>query len=131
MKDESKERAITTLKADIQAMGDSAARTTASKEVEAAQQIPRVISRDARATSTANGCRTERREAFLPLIVAHFQPAQPIGGHMHRYLKVLAALTVGLLASLPGNLQPLRAGEPNPVTALISAWLRASPLASL
>ena len=60
MKDESKERAITTLKADIQAMGDSAARTTASKEVEA-QQIPRVISRDARATSTANGCRTGAR----------------------------------------------------------------------
>jgi 2'-5' RNA ligase len=56
--------------------------------------------------------------SFLPLIVAHFQPAQPIGGYMHRYLKVLAALTVGLLASLPGNLQPLRAGEPNPVTAI-------------
>src|SRR5262249_58938724 len=61
MKDESKERAITTLKAVIQAMGDSAARTRASKEVEAAQQIPRVISRDARATSTANGCRTGAR----------------------------------------------------------------------
>ena len=37
---------------------------------------------------------------------------------MHRCLKVLAALTIGLLASLPGNVQPLRAGEPNPVTAI-------------
>jgi hypothetical protein len=37
---------------------------------------------------------------------------------MHRCLKVLAVLTVGLLASLPGNVQPLRAGKPNPVTAI-------------
>jgi len=36
---------------------------------------------------------------------------------MHRCLKVLAALTIGLLASLPWNVQP-RAGEPNPVTAI-------------
>src|SRR5262249_39600116 len=34
---------------------------------------------------------------------------------MHRYLKVFAALIVGLLASLPGNVQPLRA---NPATAI-------------
>jgi len=33
---------------------------------------------------------------------------------MHRYLKVLATIVVGLLASL----QPLRADEPNPVTAI-------------
>ena len=33
---------------------------------------------------------------------------------MHRYLKVLATIVVGLLASL----QPLRAGEPNPVAAI-------------
>jgi hypothetical protein len=37
---------------------------------------------------------------------------------MHRCLKVLAALTIGLLASLPRNVEPLRAGEPNPVTAI-------------
>lgn len=37
---------------------------------------------------------------------------------MHRHLKVVAALTVGLLTSLPENMQPLRAGEPNPVTAI-------------
>jgi 2'-5' RNA ligase len=37
---------------------------------------------------------------------------------MQRCLKVLAVLTVALLASLPGNVQPLRAGEPNPVTAI-------------
>jgi hypothetical protein len=37
---------------------------------------------------------------------------------MHRCLKVLAALTIGLLASLPGIEQPLRAGEPNSVTAI-------------
>jgi 2'-5' RNA ligase len=37
---------------------------------------------------------------------------------MHRCLKVLAVLTIALLASLPGNVQPLRAGEPNPVTAI-------------
>ena len=32
---------------------------------------------------------------------------------MHRYLKVLATLTVGLLGSLLGTAQPLRADEPN------------------
>jgi hypothetical protein len=37
---------------------------------------------------------------------------------MHRYLKVLAALGIGLVASLPGDVQPLRAEEPNPVTAI-------------
>jgi len=37
---------------------------------------------------------------------------------MHRYLKVLAALSIGLVASLPGDVQPLRAEEPNPVTAI-------------
>ena len=37
---------------------------------------------------------------------------------MHRCLKVLAVLTIGLLASLPGILQLLRAGEPNSVTAI-------------
>jgi hypothetical protein len=31
---------------------------------------------------------------------------------------VLAALSIGLLASRPGNEQPLRAEEPNPVTAI-------------
>src|SRR5262245_21358304 len=37
---------------------------------------------------------------------------------MHRYLKVLATLTIGLLGSLLGIAQPLRADEPNPVTAI-------------
>jgi hypothetical protein len=37
---------------------------------------------------------------------------------MHRYLKVFAALSFGLLVSLPGNSQPLKADEPNPVTAI-------------
>jgi 2'-5' RNA ligase len=37
---------------------------------------------------------------------------------MHRCLKVLAVLTIGVLASLPGILQLLRAGEPNSVTAV-------------
>jgi hypothetical protein len=58
---------------------------------------------------------------------------------MHRCLKVLAVLTIGVLASLPGILQLLRAGEPNSVTAVdillepdaISACSRASLLASL
>ena len=36
---------------------------------------------------------------------------------MHRCLKVLAVFTIGLLA-LPGIVQPLRAGEPNSVTAI-------------
>src|SRR5262245_21496918 len=89
MKDESKERAITTLKADIQAIGDSAARTTASKEVEAAQQIPRVISRDARATSTANGCRTGARGGAaaggMVLSAPHSGPL-PSGNTTHRRL---------------------------------------------
>ena len=42
----------------------------------------------------------------------------PSEDKMHRCLRVLAALTMGLLASFPGNVQPLRAGEPNPVTAI-------------
>ena len=37
---------------------------------------------------------------------------------MHQYLTVLAALSFGLLVSLPGNAQPLKAAEPNPVTAI-------------
>ncbi len=37
---------------------------------------------------------------------------------MDRYLKVLAAVTVGLLALLPGTAQPVTADEPNPVTAI-------------
>ena len=37
---------------------------------------------------------------------------------MHRYLKVLATLSFVLLGSLPGNAQPLKAAEPNPVTAI-------------
>ena len=37
---------------------------------------------------------------------------------MDRYLKVLAALTIGLLALLLGNAQPVTADEPNPVTAI-------------
>jgi hypothetical protein len=37
---------------------------------------------------------------------------------MHRYLKVLATLSFGLLGSLPGNAQLLKADEPNPVTAI-------------
>ena len=37
---------------------------------------------------------------------------------MRDYLKMLAALSVGLLSLLLGNAQPLRADEPNPVTAI-------------
>ena len=37
---------------------------------------------------------------------------------MDRYLKVLAALTIGLLALLLGTAQPVTADEPNPVTAI-------------
>ena len=37
---------------------------------------------------------------------------------MHRYLKVFAALSFGLLVSLSRNSQPLKANEPNPVTAI-------------
>jgi hypothetical protein len=37
---------------------------------------------------------------------------------MFRYLIVLAALCVGLLAALPGNERRLRADEPSPVTAI-------------
>src|SRR5262245_42426594 len=37
---------------------------------------------------------------------------------MRRYLKMLAALSVGLLAALFGNAKPLKADEPNPVTAI-------------
>jgi hypothetical protein len=39
-------------------------------------------------------------------------------GHMLRYLIVLAALGIGLLAAVLGNERPLRADEPNPVTAI-------------
>src|SRR6516165_6022024 len=38
--------------------------------------------------------------------------------HMDRYLKVLAVLTIGLLALLLGTAQPVTADEPNPVTAI-------------
>jgi hypothetical protein len=38
--------------------------------------------------------------------------------YMDRYLKVLGALTIGLLASLLGTSQPVAAGDPNPVTAI-------------
>jgi|RhiMethySRZTD1v2_1073278.scaffolds.fasta_scaffold38539_8 2'-5' RNA ligase len=37
---------------------------------------------------------------------------------MPQYLRVLAALTVVLLASLPGNVEPVREGEANPVAAI-------------
>ena len=37
---------------------------------------------------------------------------------MHRYLKVLAALSFGLLVSLPGTARPVQADEPSPVTAI-------------
>jgi hypothetical protein len=37
---------------------------------------------------------------------------------MDRYLKVLGALTIGLLPSLLGTAQPVAAGDPNPVTAI-------------
>jgi hypothetical protein len=37
---------------------------------------------------------------------------------MHRYLKVLAALSFGLLVLLPGNAQTSKPDEPNPVTAI-------------
>src|SRR5262245_15988325 len=37
---------------------------------------------------------------------------------MRRYLMVSAALSIGLLFSLPGNGRPLKADEPNPVTAI-------------
>jgi hypothetical protein len=37
---------------------------------------------------------------------------------MHRYLTVLATLGLGLVAALPATVQPLRAAEPNPVTAI-------------
>jgi hypothetical protein len=38
--------------------------------------------------------------------------------HMDRYLKVLAALAIGLLAALLGTAQPATADEPNSVTAI-------------
>jgi hypothetical protein len=38
--------------------------------------------------------------------------------HMDRYLKVLAALTIGLLALLLGTAHPVTADEPNPVSAI-------------
>src|SRR5262249_22196507 len=37
---------------------------------------------------------------------------------MRRYLKMLATLSIGLLGALPGTAQPLRADEPNAVTAI-------------
>ena len=37
---------------------------------------------------------------------------------MYQYLNVLAALSIGMVASLPAIAQPLRAEEPNPVTAI-------------
>ena len=37
---------------------------------------------------------------------------------MDRYLKVSAALTIGLLALLLGTARPVTADEPNPVTAI-------------
>jgi len=37
---------------------------------------------------------------------------------MHRFLKALATLSLGLLVSRPGNAQPSNAGQPNPVTAI-------------
>ncbi|HXJ83090.1 MAG TPA: hypothetical protein VMS64_30945, partial [Candidatus Methylomirabilis sp.] len=37
---------------------------------------------------------------------------------MCRYLKVLATLSIGLMASLPANVQPARAQERNSVTAI-------------
>jgi hypothetical protein len=37
---------------------------------------------------------------------------------MDRYLKVLGALTIGLLPLLLGTAQPVAAGDPNPVTAI-------------
>ena len=40
------------------------------------------------------------------------------GDHMRRYLHVLAALSIGLLGLLPGNVQPVRAQATNPVTAI-------------
>jgi hypothetical protein len=38
--------------------------------------------------------------------------------HMRNYMKMLAALSAGLLSLLLGNARPLRAEEPNPVTAI-------------
>jgi 2'-5' RNA ligase superfamily len=37
---------------------------------------------------------------------------------MRRYLKMLATLSITLLGALPGHVQPVRAAEPNPVTAI-------------
>jgi hypothetical protein len=37
---------------------------------------------------------------------------------MSRYVRVLAALSLGLLGSLPGNVKQLLADEPNRVTAI-------------
>jgi hypothetical protein len=37
---------------------------------------------------------------------------------MNRYLNVFAALCIGLLASLHGTAQPVKAEEPNAVTAI-------------
>src|SRR5262245_63724326 len=37
---------------------------------------------------------------------------------MRRYLKMVATLSIALLDALPGHVQPVRAAEPNPVTAI-------------
>ena len=37
---------------------------------------------------------------------------------MHRELKMLATMSIGLLALLLGSAQPLWAAEPSPVTAI-------------
>src|SRR5215475_4500241 len=37
---------------------------------------------------------------------------------MRRYLKMVATLSSALLGALPGHVQPVRAAEPNPVTAI-------------
>ena len=53
---ECNETAINALKADIQAMGESEARTTATKEVEAAQQMM--------ATNDIEGCKSHIHSAM-------------------------------------------------------------------
>jgi hypothetical protein len=52
------------------------------------------------------------------LICAAFIAVTAQAADKKRYLKLLAILTIGLLSWLPGNVQPLRADEPNPVTAI-------------
>ena len=41
-----------------------------------------------------------------------------VGDHMPRYIKILVALSIGLLGALLGNAKPLIAAEQNPVTAI-------------